>query len=148
ISRLAIGAAVTIAVVAIVVVLLDAPAIRHHTDIPRWLVIAFGAISDFGKSEWFLVPSGLLLVIVAAAASPAARARAGRTKSLVLTSLAARLGFVFVAVALPSLFTTIVKRLIGRARPVRVEDLHTLIFVPFSWRVEYASLPSGHSTTA
>jgi undecaprenyl-diphosphatase len=144
ISRLAIGAAGTIAVVALAMLLLDAPAIRHHAAIPRWLVVAFGAITDFGKSEWFLVPSGLLLVIVAAAASPAA----GRTTYLVLTSLAARLGFVFVAVALPSLFTTIVKRMIGRARPVRVEDLHTLIFVPFSWRVEYASLPSGHSTTA
>ena len=143
ISRLATGAALTIAVVALAMLLLDAPAIRHHADIPRWLVVAFGAITDFGNSKWFLVPSGLLLVIVAAAASPAA----GRTY-LVLTSLAARLGFVFVAVALPSLFTTIIKRLIGRARPVRVEDLHTLVFVPFSWRVDYASLPSGHSTTA
>src|SRR5262249_9768394 len=123
ISRLAIGAALTIAVVALAMLLLDAPAIRRHADIPRWLVLAFGAITDFGNSKWFLVPSGLLLVIVAAAASPVA----GRTY-LVLASVAARLGFVFVAVALPSLFTTIVKRLIGRARPVPVAGLPTFVF--------------------
>ena len=35
----------------------------------------------------------------------------------VLAAWAVRLGFVFTAIALPGLFVTIVKRLIGRARP-------------------------------
>src|SRR5262249_36900142 len=45
-----------------------------------------------------------------------------------------------------SLFATIVKRLIGRARPLRVENTD-IYFAPFSWRGDFASLPSGHSTT-
>ncbi len=58
-----------------------------------------------------------------------------------------RLGFVFLAIGLPSLFATIVKRLIGRARPfVAGNDIWA--YEPFSWQVRYASLPSGHATTA
>ena len=42
---------------------------------------------------------------------------------------------------------TVVKRLIGRARPLRIEG-SDIYFAPFGWRNDYASLPSGHSTTA
>jgi membrane-associated phospholipid phosphatase len=143
ISRLAIGTGIVIAAVAAVMLLLDSWAVARHGSIPSWLVDVFNELTDFGKSEWFLVPTGILLVGVAAIASPTL----GRTTYLVLISLAARLGFVFVAVALPSLFATIVKRLIGRARPLRIENAD-IYFAPFSWRVDFASLPSGHSTTA
>jgi membrane-associated phospholipid phosphatase len=40
---------------------------------------------------------------------------------------------------------TIVKRLIGRVRP---SDLGPFSYVPWSWKPQYASLPSGHGTTA
>jgi membrane-associated phospholipid phosphatase len=142
-SRLAIGTAITIAAVAAAMLILDSWAIRHHQNLPSWLVIAFGELTDFGKSGWFLLPAGILFMAAAAAASPAL----GRTACLVLMSLAVRAGFVFVAVALPSLLVTIVKRLIGRARPLRIED-SDIYFSPFAWRVDFASLPSGHSTTA
>jgi undecaprenyl-diphosphatase len=65
----------------------------------------------------------------------------------VLVSLAVRLGFVFLAVALPSLLTTLVKRVIGRARPLR-GDGSDFTFAPFSSGIDFTSLPSGHSTTA
>jgi membrane-associated phospholipid phosphatase len=143
ISRLAVGTLIAIGAVAAVMLLLDSWAIAQHRGIPSWLVDVFNELTDFGKAEWFLVPTGILLVAIAAMGSPAL----GRTAYLVLISLAARTGFVFMAVALPSLFATIVKRLIGRARPLRIEnaDIH---FAPFSWRTDFASLPSGHSTTA
>jgi len=143
ISRLAVGTLLAIAAVAATMLLLDSLAIAHYRGIPSWLVNVFNELTDFGKSQWFLVPAGILLVGLAAVASPTL----GRTAYLVLVSLAARVGFVFVAVALPSLFATIVKRLIGRARPLRVENTD-IYFAPFSWRVDFASLPSGHSTTA
>jgi membrane-associated phospholipid phosphatase len=142
-GRLAIGTGMVIAAVAVAMLLLDSWAIARHGGIPSWLVDVFDELTDFGKSEWFLVPTGILLVGIAAMATPPL----GRTAYLVLISLAARLGFVFVAVALPSLFATIVKRLIGRARPLRIENAD-IYFAPFSWRVDFASLPSGHSTTA
>jgi len=142
-SRLAVGALVAIAVVAATMLLLDSWAIGHRRSLPMWLVLLFAEITDFGKAEWFLVPSGVLLLVIAVIASPAL----GRTAYLVLASLAARTGFVFVAVAVPSLVTTIAKRLIGRARPLRVDGID-IYFAPFSWRVDFASLPSGHTTTA
>jgi undecaprenyl-diphosphatase len=57
-----------------------------------------------------------------------------------------RLGFVFAAIALPGLFVTVVKRLIGRARPFIGGDADPFLYLPFSWRPDYASLPSGHAT--
>ena len=142
-TRIAVAAAVAVTTIAAAMWLFDSWPIRHHGDIPRRVVILFGAITDFGKSDWFLLPAGFLLLAIAAVASPAL----GRMSYLVLMSLAARLGFIFLGIALPSLFTTIVKRMIGRARPLRIEGTD-LYFSPFAWRVDFASLPSGHSTTA
>jgi undecaprenyl-diphosphatase len=142
VGRLAIGTAATIAAVAAAMIFLDAWSVAHHRAIPAWIVAFFKAVTDFGKSGWFLWPTGLMLVALAAIASP----RLGRTANLVLISLAVRIGFVFAAVALPSLFATIVKRVIGRARPLRGDS--ELVFTPFAWRADFTSLPSGHSTTA
>ena len=57
-----------------------------------------------------------------------------------------RLGFVFAAIAAPGLFVTVVKRLIGRARPFIGGDADPFLYLPFGWRPDYASLPSGHAT--
>jgi membrane-associated phospholipid phosphatase len=141
-SRLTIGTAATIVAVAIAMLFLD-PLTVHARRLPLWVFVLFDEFTDFGKAGWVLLPTGMMLLALAAVASPAL----GRTSYLVLTSLVVRIGFVFVAVGLPSLVVTIVKRLIGRARPLRV-DGYDIYFAPFSWRVDYASMPSGHSTTA
>ena len=65
-----------------------------------------------------------------------------------LAALAARFGFLFVAIGLPGLFATIVKRLIGRARPYVGGHDDPFAYMPFMWRPEYSSMPSGHATTA
>ena len=67
---------------------------------------------------------------------------------LVLDAMMVRVGFLFVAVAAPSLFDTIIKRVIGRARPLVGGSLDPYLFSPFKWTSEYAGLPSGHATTA
>src|SRR5262249_47242477 len=67
---------------------------------------------------------------------------------LVLAALTVRIGFLFLAIGIPGLFVTILKRIIGRARPLVVEDGGTLVFAPLVWRPEYASIPSGHGTNA
>jgi undecaprenyl-diphosphatase len=66
----------------------------------------------------------------------------------VLTALAARFGFLFLAIGVPGLFATVVKRLIGRARPFVGGHDHPFAYMPFIWRPEYAAMPSGHSTTS
>jgi membrane-associated phospholipid phosphatase len=141
-SRLALGTAATIVGLAVAMLFLD-PLVVHARSLPLWLILTFDELTDFGRAGWVLIPTGGLLLAAAAVASPAL----GRTTYLVLMSLAVRLGFVFLAVGIPSLVVTVVKRLIGRARPLRV-DGSDIYFAPFGWRNDYASLPSGHSTTA
>ena len=59
-----------------------------------------------------------------------------------------RVGFLFAAIAVPSLFVTIVKRMIGRARPMVGGSLDPTLFIPFEGHAAYAGTPSGHVTTA
>jgi undecaprenyl-diphosphatase len=111
-----------------------------HT-LPLWVIDTFNEITDFGQGGWFLIPVGTFIVLAAILATPAA----GRIGNLVIVSLIVRLEFVFLAVALPGLTVTIVKRLIGRVRP---SDLGPFAYMPWSWQPAYASMPSGHATTA
>jgi undecaprenyl-diphosphatase len=63
----------------------------------------------------------------------------------VLAAIATRVGFVFLSVGVPGLFVAIVKRFIGRVRP---SSAGPFAYEPFHWRPDFASLPSGHTTTA
>ncbi|TMJ01068.1 MAG: phosphatase PAP2 family protein [Alphaproteobacteria bacterium] len=139
--RLVIGALAGLALVAFAMLFLDAPGVVFAKSLPLWVVETFNEITDFGKSGWFLIPIGGLIVLAAILCTPAA----GRITTLMLTSLIVRLGYVFIAIALPSLFVTIVKRLIGRVRP---SELGPYAYVPWSWKPAFASMPSGHATTA
>ena len=139
--RLALGAIAGVLLVAFAMLALDEPGVAFARTLPLWVVETFNEITDFGKSGWFLIPIGGLIVLAAILATPAA----GRVTNLVLTSLIVRFGYVFIAIALPSLFVTIVKRLIGRVRP---SELGPFAYVPWSWKPAFASMPSGHATTA
>jgi membrane-associated phospholipid phosphatase len=123
-------------------VFLDAPVITAVGHLPVWVVDTFNFLTDFGTSDWFLVPIAVVLLLLAALASPGL----APLSRLVVTAFAVRLGFVFTAIALPGLFTTVIKRLIGRARPFIAGDADPFHFAPFIWRPDYASLPSGHAT--
>jgi undecaprenyl-diphosphatase len=111
---------------------------------PQWFRNVFERITDFGLSGWFLFPFGFALLCLAALISPTLP----RLAQGVLTALAARFGFLFLAIGVPGLFVTIVKRLIGRARPFVGGHDDPFLYMPFIWRPEYASMPSGHSTTS
>ena len=65
-----------------------------------------------------------------------------------LEIFAARAGFLFIAIGLPGLFDTVVKRLIGRGRPELFDSVGTLGFHPGANSFVYESFPSGHSTQA
>ncbi len=138
-SRLAIG----IAVLLFLMVTIDAAAIRGVGHLPRWIISAFDDITDYGKSGWFLWPLGLIFLALAAL-PPMLTSFSQR----VLAAIMVRIGFLFTAIAVPSLFVTIIKRLIGRARPMVGGSLDPFLYSPFVWRADYAGMPSGHATTA
>ena len=122
----------------------DATAIGWQRALPTAVVQGFAHITDIGKSAWILVPTGLAVLLLAAVASP----RLGRLRQLVLVSVATRLGFLFVAVGLPGLLVTVVKRMLGRQRPNIWVTTDPTGFSPFTFSPEYTSLPSGHGATA
>lgn len=105
---------------------------------------ALDQLTPYGESGWILFPAGGLYIITAAVAL-FVRWKLMRT---ILWQFAALYAFIFAAVGLPSLFTTIAKRLIGRARPMHFDEVGLL---SFKWNVadwSYQSFPSGHATTA
>jgi undecaprenyl-diphosphatase len=138
------GAIVTLIAVIASMVVLDTAAIAWARAQPQWFRNVFERITDLGLSGWFLFPFGFALLYLAALISPALP----RFTRGVLAALAARFGFLFLAIGLPGLFVTIVKRLIGRARPFVGGHDDPFLYMPFIWRPEYASMPSGHSTTS
>lgn len=144
-STIAIGS-ITILLGAIVASMffLDTAASDWARHLPPWVRAAFEQITNLGLSGWFLYPLGFLLLLLAAATSP----RLPHFAQGVLVALAARFGFLFVAIGAPSLFVTIAKRIIGRARPYVGGHDNPFLYQPFIWRPEYASMPSGHSATA
>src|SRR5205807_2166923 len=140
-QRLALGGLAGVLLVAFAMLFLDGPGVAFAKSMPLRVVETFNEITDFGKSGWFLVPIGSLIMLAAILCTAAA----GRITNFVLTSLIVRLSYVFIAIALPSLFVSIVKRLIGRVRP---SELGPYAYVPWSWKPAFASMPSGHATTA
>jgi undecaprenyl-diphosphatase len=143
-GSLGVRALAAIVAIAVTMVALDTLAIAQVLTLPHWLVAAFEWVTDFGKSPWFLYPLGFLLVLLAMLASPALSSMSRG----VVAAIAVRLGFLFVAIALPGLLLTIVKRLIGRARPLVGGSIDPFLYRPLGWDVEYASLPSGHAVDA
>jgi len=121
---------------------------RATTDwaqhLPQDFRNVFDQVSNAGESGWLLVPFGCVVLVLAALTAP----ELPRLTQGVLGAVAARFGFLFLAIGAPSLFDTVLKRLIGRARPYVDFDGSPFTFVPFAWRSEFASLPSGHATTA
>lgn len=141
-ARIAVGALCAIAAVVATMALLDGRAIAAARLLPVVVKHRFGDVTEYGQAQWILVPCGIVLVLIAALTSP----RLTRISQLVMASLAVRFGYVFLAVGLPGLFVTIVKRVIARARPPASGVIDPFLYGLFVWRPDYASLPSGHST--
>jgi membrane-associated phospholipid phosphatase len=141
--RLSVWAGIAIAAVLGTMALIDPWSIANVRRLPVPLVESLDRLTDLGRSGWFLFPAGFALIALALrdAYPPPPFARR------VLSIWAIRIGFVFAAIAVPGLFVAIVKRLIGRARPL-VDGIETWAYKPLGWQVEYASLPSGHTATA
>ena len=135
---------VTLIAAAACMFFIDTAAIAWARTLPQWFDDVFERITDLGLGGWFLYPFGFVLFCLAAVTSPLLT----KLTQGVLAMLTVRFGFLFLAIGLPGLFVTIVKRLIGRARPYVGSPDDPFFYRPFVWAPEYASMPSGHATTA
>jgi membrane-associated phospholipid phosphatase len=143
-SHFIVGTFVTAITIALSMMFLDSWLSHAARRLSPTVVAVFDEITDFGKSGWFLVPSGLLLIAIALFAT----CNMPRVTRQVLSAVTVRVGFIFLAIGLPGLCVTILKRLIGRARPFVGGEDTISVYMPFGWDVDYASFPSGHATTA
>ena len=134
-------AILTVLAVAASMFFVDEAAYRLALGLPTRMIEAFYAITDFGRSGWVLVPTGALIAVIALVASPSL----DHMTRGVLAAIVTRVGFVFLAVGVPGLLVSVVKRFIGRVRP---SSAGPFAYEPFHWRPDFASLPSGHTTTA
>ena len=141
--RLAIAAAVVVAIFVFGMILLDAAANNSVRYLAQVVVSFFDWITDFGKAAWVLWPLGILFLILAAL--PRSLPRMARA---VVMALMVRVGFLFVAVSVPGLFASFIKNVIGRARPGVGGSVNPYLFDPFHWTPAWAGLPSGHTTAA
>ena len=137
--------AIALCIAAIVALMfwLDAATSAWARHLPHRLLAVAEEVTVFGLSGWFLYPLAFILIFLAALPGPSSPPYLQETMAL----FGARICFLFTAIALPGVFGTVVKRLIGRARPFMPPLDDPFVFKPFVWRPEYASLPSGHATT-
>jgi membrane-associated phospholipid phosphatase len=138
------AAEAVIIVVVAAMLLFDTSLIGRARAAPDWVRGFFEFITRFGNSGWFLWPTGILLLVIAA--SP--WEKLSHFSRSVMAAVVVRIGFVFLAIGVPALFVTIIKRFIGRARPYVSDVTDPYSYDPFVWSSNYASLPSGHATNA
>jgi membrane-associated phospholipid phosphatase len=103
----------------------------------------FFFITDYGLSDWILIPS--LVIFILAFAISFALPQLWRAA---MCQLAAVSGFIFLGVGVPGLLVTILKRIIGRSRPVEFAEHGAFGFEPFVNQWNFQSFPSGHTVTA
>jgi len=120
----------------------DAAAAEWHASLGDWARRFFAFATRFGKSDWLLVPSGGIAVLVFFADWR----YAGRAVAAAWMEIGAYAGVVFVAIAFPGIVADVVKPLVGRVRPNALKN-GGAEFVPFTLGYAHASFPSGHATT-
>ena len=103
-----------------------------------------GAITDYGVSDWVLIPSLVLLVVTGFCAFLIRK----RGPHLALVEMTQLYAFLFVGVGLPGLVSNLIKRAIGRGRPHLLDQVGQLNFQNIFNDWTYQSFPSGHTTTA
>lgn len=102
----------------------------------------FEIVTIPGDSVWTLVPA-LAAMVLGLVFWGVLKDRTWKQRARTVAALA---GFVFAGVAVPGLLANLIKRGVGRARPVHLEDLGMLSFQPFEgW--DFQSFPSGDTTT-
>ena len=136
--------AVTISLIIVGFLFLDnASGVWRKTVSPETYAF-FRAFTDLGKSEFTLVPSGLL--VLSLSLLPWDRVSQSIKGSLVQFQLASL--YVFVAIAGSGLTNNLLKMAVGRARPRHFDELGAVHFDPPGLSSGFQSFPSGHSATA
>jgi len=136
-----VAATLFLAVEAVLIVVVDKPLSLwlHEIDAHERAVIdVFRFYTAYAKADWYLWPSGIAGLVCFAL-----RRRKG------LDAAWRKFAFFFTAVAGAGLLTALLKCLIGRARPVQLQEFGIYGFAPWNWvEARWHSFPSGEATTS
>ncbi len=126
----------------VVLFMFDSAATILVADLPAILRAPFFYITRLGNSDWILIPSLLGAIIGFVAVKWNLFEKLKYKAHLLFTYC----GFIFVSVAGTGIVANLIKRALGRSRPVNFEEDGIFYFQPFSdWT--YQSFPSGDTTT-
>jgi undecaprenyl-diphosphatase len=123
--------------------LLDVAALSYVRSSRDGAVVMMHAITDIGLAQWYLIPAIATLLVVILA-DWTGIGYGGRARLLTMAGHAA---FVVAAVALSGLLTNLLKIVVGRARPIRFDQVGAYEIDLWSFGYANASFPSGHATT-
>jgi undecaprenyl-diphosphatase len=140
--RLAAIVATAAVLIAIAAVVLDDALAERRQDFPKALTAFFQFVTRFGRSDWLLIPSGVIALLVFCGDWR----RPARAVAAAWREIGAYAGVFFAAIAIPGIVNDIIKPIVGRVRPNVVVD-GDVAFAPFSLGYAYASFPSGHANT-
>lgn len=132
-----------ITVIFIILVFCDTPVTRAVAALPEIVRALFRIITRAGNSDWILIPT-LLVAIIGFGLGRFIFSNERKTKTLTIASISF---FAFAGVALPGIAANLIKRLVGRARPVNFEEFGPLHFEPIFNDWSFQSFPSGDTTT-
>jgi membrane-associated phospholipid phosphatase len=133
---------VAVSLLAVGFLLLDPFMLEHARTLSPHVRAFFGAITDVGRSNWILIP----IAAVIAFAIVLRRNHLGFRNSAAYGLIMATAGYVFVSVAGAGLVASLLKNILGRARPKLYEVVGHFDFHFFAFYRDYASIPSGHAT--
>jgi undecaprenyl-diphosphatase len=108
----------------------------NHRPILKLLTLA-------GESHWTLIPS-LLVLLITGIQSVSAMAASDKIRLIKWRIWSA---FIALSILGTGLISVLFKKLIGRMRPVGLNEYGAHKYEPFSFDAVWNSFPSGHSTT-
>jgi undecaprenyl-diphosphatase len=122
--------------------LIDPFVLERAREIPPEIRSLFKAITHIGRSNWMLIPTGVLIAL----ALVLRQRHGGFKNSAGYGLIASTIGFVFVSVGGAGLIANLTKNILGRARPKLHDLVGPLDFQLFAFDPDFASFPSGHAT--
>lgn len=144
-AGVSLGAVVTfVLAVAVSFRFLDAQVAARARHLPDSVFEIFSWVTQIGSSRWYIAFSGGVLLLLGMANWDAfSRRIACRFRFFCFWAMA-----LLASVAGGGIAINLLKRSIGRARPVYLESLGSDAFHPFAYMNSFASFPSGHAATS
>jgi len=102
------------------------------------------SFTHLGRSNWILIPAAAGIIVLTWLKSR----ETGWRRRVEYGYASQVLVFVFAAIAVSGLSASLIKNVIGRARPKLFATHGPLEFQPMTFDADFASFPSGHATTA